>query len=664
VRYTYDVSEDSGGEPSPHAGRQPVTDAWSINDGYWDTDGDWHDTPEEAHHALLTAMGGTEGVAPPAALPLWIVRMGEQHDLLGPCRVILEDGTDIGTLVSLPPDLPVGYHDLRPEGDGPTTRLIVSPGHCRLPERSWGWAAQLYALRSRHSWGMGDLGDLRQLCEWSAGLGARVAMINPLHANAPTEHQQPSPYFATSRLYRNVLYLRIADIPGAAAWGSELARLDEAGRTLNEVDRIDRDAVFRLKQPALEQLYARFRDAGGHDAFDRWRHQEGPPLERFATWCALAERHGPVFREWPATLRHPDGAAVAAFVAEATDRVQFHAWCQWQVDLQLAAAGHAGVELVADVAVGFDPMGADGWAFQDVLAAGCRVGAPPDTFNTAGQDWGLPPFVPWKLRAAYYEPFAQTIRASFRHCGGVRIDHVMGLFRLYWVPPQGGPRDGAYVAYPGADLLDVVAVEAYKAGGFVVGEDLGTITEEAREALHERNILSYRLVWFEEGATTTLPERALAAVTTHDLGTIAGVWTGADLAVRRQLGLEPDEGPETDEPFHGRLIEVGGVEPDASVDDVVVAVHGALAEAPSLLLLATLDDCAATPHRPNLPGTIDEWPNWRIPLPLSLDELTASPLTRRVAAALDDGVRSGPPPPVSGAGDGGSGDPAIGGDGG
>jgi 4-alpha-glucanotransferase len=621
-----------------------MTDAWSITEGYWDTGGEWHATTEATRAALRAAMGGTDREAPPEPPPMWFVERGDHPRLQDRCDLALEDGTVLAGLDELPRDLPVGYHTLQPLHGGPATRLVLTPRRCRLPERAWGWATQLYALRSTSSWGIGDLGDLRGLCSWSAGLGARVTMINPLHASPPCEGQQPSPYFATSRLYRNLLYLRIADIPGASALGTELGRLDTAGRELNRLPRIDRDAVFRLKRDALQRLFDAFEATpAGDDAFEAWRRGEGAPLERFARWCAIAEREGQNFTTWPEELRHPDAPAVADFAGEHARRVRFHEWCQWQLDRQLADAGNAGVQLIADVAVGFDPCGADAWAFQDQLAAGCRVGAPPDTFNPHGQDWGLPPFVPWKLRAAGYDSFVQTIRSAFAHCGGIRIDHVMGLFRLYWIPPEGGPQDGAYVTYPGRELLDIVAVEAERAGGFVVGEDLGTVTDEAQEALVARNILSYRLLWFEEGPPSDLPRRALAAVTTHDLATIAGVWSGHDLRIRRDLGVIDDDGSPTDEPFHSRLIEVGGVADGAPVDEVIVAAHRGLAQAPSLLLLATLDDAVGTPDRPNLPGTIDEWPNWRIPLPLALEELTSLPLAREVAAAMDHGVHVAPP---------------------
>jgi 4-alpha-glucanotransferase len=509
----------------------------------------------------------------------------------------------------------------------------------------------LFALRSAGSWGMGDLADLRGLARWSASLGARAIMVNPLHAISPHPDVDPSPYFASSRLWRNLLYLRVTELPGAGVLGEELMRLDEAGRALNESARIDRAAVFELKRLALRRLFE-VSDASGleHAAFEAWRAAQGPSLRTFATFSALAEEHGPNFALWPEELRHPGRPEVARFAAANEPRLRFHEWCQWHLDRQLADAGRSGVHLLSDVAVGFDAFGADGWAFQDLLATGCRVGAPPDTFNTAGQDWGLPPFVPWKLRHACYEPIVATLRSAFAHCGGIRIDHVMGLFRLYWVPPEGGPADGAYVRYPASDLLDLVAVEAHRAGAFVVGEDLGTVEDEVRADLSDRGILSYRLLLFEQDPAEVTAQ-ALASVTTHDLPTTVGAVSGKDQADRERLALPGSDSGDGGLGEHVRRLAGD----DATTDeDVVVALHEQLAATPSLVLLATLDDAVANPDRPNMPGTTDEWPNWRLPLPVSLEELEQHPLPRRLAAVLDAAV--------TGQADGRDGSPASGGE--
>jgi 4-alpha-glucanotransferase len=442
-------------------------------------------------------------------------------------------------------------------------------------------------------------------------------------------------------LWRNVCYLRVTDLPGVSAIGPELARLDDAGRGLNERAQIERDEIYPLKLAALELLYGEFeRTDSGHAEFDAFVAAQGEPLERFATWCALAEEpgHGPSFPTWPAEHRHPTSPQVRQFATARRERVQFHQWCQWHLDRQLAAAADVGVGLVSDLAVGFDPAGADAWAFQHQLALECRVGAPPDTFNTQGQDWGLPPFVPWKLRQDRFSAFIATIRAMLAHGAGLRIDHVMGLFRLYWIPPGRGAGEGAYVRYPAHELLDLVALEAHRANAYVVGEDLGTVEDEVREDLEDRGILSCRLLWFEEELPERYPHQAFACITTHDLPTVAGVWTGADLEHRRRMGL-PTDGSH-DAYFRSRLHAATGLDDTASVDDVVAAAHRALATAPSAVVTATLDDAVGAPDRPNQPGTVDQWPNWRIPLPVRFEELVSHPLAQRVARALDDGVRA------------------------
>jgi len=300
--------------------------------------------------------------------------------------------------------------------------------------------------------------------------------------------------------------------------------------------------------------------------------------------------------------------------------------------VQLAAAS-ADVAIVHDLAVGFDPDGADAWEWQDVVAPGMSVGAPPDEFNRRGQDWGLPPFDPWRLRAAAYRPFVETVRSAFRHAGGLRLDHVMGLFRLFWVPHGTGPSEGTYVRYPAAELLDIVALESHRAGAWVVGEDLGTVEDEVRRELAARHVLSYRLFWFEDGDPASYPERALAAVTTHDLPTVAGLWSGADLAAQQGAGMDPSV--ESAAALRARVAQVAGAADDAPVDEVVAGVYEALGRAPSLLLAAGLDDALSVEERPNMPGTVDQWPNWSIALPASIEEIKADPRPRAIAELLN-----------------------------
>ena len=327
----------------------------------------------------------------------------------------------------------------------------------------------------------------------------------------------------------------------------------------------------------------------------------------------------------------PRPAGVAAFAAAHPDRVGFWAWLQFLADDQLGRAEEP-LPLLTDLAIGVDPDGADAWTLQDLLAGGVRVGAPPDEFNRAGQDWGLPPFVPHALRAAGYGPLTALWRAALGRGGGLRIDHVMGLFRLYWIPPGGDPADGAYVRYRGDELLAVLAVESMRAGAVVVGEDLGTVEPEVRAALHDAGVLSMRVAWFEDAPPEQYPVQALAAMTTHDLPTVAGVWSGEDGADQRAAGIEPDE--DALQRLTGKLMGLTGLGPDSPVEDVVVAAHERLAAAPTMLVAGSLEGALALPLRPNLPGTTDERPNWSQALPVPLADVFADPLVARVTSAL------------------------------
>ena len=605
--------------------------AWGIDTGYRDTSGRWRQPERTSIDAIAAAMGAgpDQRRPPPPEASWWSVRAGDAHGLRSACGLVLEDGTDLGVLTSLPPDLPLGYHELRPADDGPATRLVVSPGRCHLPDdlHTWGWAVQLYAARSAASWGIGDLADLRRLCAWSEGQGAGLVALNPLHAAGPALPQQPSPYYPSSRRYRSPLYLCVEEVPGAERLGADLGALAADGRRLNAERRIDRDRAWSLKLRALGRC---FDDFEGDARFEAFLDAEGAGLKEFATYCAIAEVHGNGWQSWPEGLRRPDSEEVSRFAAGAAERVRFHAWLQWLLDVQLADA--ATLPVVEDLAVGFDPGGADAWAWQDLLALDMRVGAPPDQFNTQGQDWGLPPFVPWKLRAVGYGPFIETLRTSLVHAGGLRIDHVMGLFRLFWIPLAGGPDAGTYVQYPARELLDIVALESARAGAFVVGEDLGTVEEEARAELARRGILSYRLLWFEPDPPERYPRQALAAVTTHDLPTVAGVWTGADFDAQQACGLSPTAEGRAE--LCDRLRTTAGVADDASPSEVVEGAYRALARAPSRVLVATLDDALEVEERPNMPGTVDQWPNWSLALPLALEDILDDPRPAAVAKTM------------------------------
>ncbi len=394
---------------------------------------------------------------------------------------------------------------------------------------------------------------------------------------------------------------------------------------------IDRDRVWEVKSSALESIFAGLGEVAD---LEKFRADRGEALERFATFCALAELHGPRWRAWPQEYRRSASEHVRRFSRSrpGSDRVRYYAWLQMLLELQAQdAATQVGV--LHDLAVGVDPDGADSWIWQEAFADGMTVGAPPDVFNTRGQDWNLPPFDPWRLRGNGYDPWIEALRSGFRHGAGIRVDHVMGLFRLFWIPRGSPPGLGVYIGYPRDDMLNILALEAYRAGGFVVGEDLGTVGDDVRRDLVERQIMTSRVWWFEDDPPDTWPRNALGSLSTHDLPTVAGVLTGSDIEQQQRLGLQPNE--DAASALQRKLLERTGSRPDTPVEQVTEEVYGDLAQAPCLILTASLDDVAAVEQRPNMPGTIDEWPNWNIALPLPLEELEQSALARGIAERLN-----------------------------
>lgn len=559
--------------------------ARGVATSYEDWAGRPREVPEDTVEAVLAAMEPYDDSPP----PLTVVREGDPR----------ADGRPVG------------------EYDG----LLIAPRRCPAPPRTWGWMAQLYGVRSRASWGMGDLGDLGRLACWSGcEAGAGFVLVNPLHAAAPGLPQEASPYFPASRRFLNPLYLAVEDVPELALADpdtrAEVLRLGNEARTLNASERVDRDAVYRLKSRALEALFPYARAAPLDD----------PGLRDFAVWSALAERHGGDYRDWPAEVRRPGSSAVER---ANPDRVAYHAWLQLVCDEQLAEAQRIArdsgmpVGLVLDLAVGVDPGGADAWAQQDDLAMGMTVGAPPDSFNEQGQDWRLPPWRPDRLRAGGYAPFRDLVRATVAHAGGIRIDHAMGLFRLFWVPEGMTAAEGTYVRYPADDLLGILVYECARAGAVAVAEDLGTVEPGVPETLRDNGILGSAVLWFEEGAAAAYPEQAFTSVTTHDLPTARGFWTddalpnAADRARVRAL-----------------LVAEGLAGEDATVDDLVVAMHAFVARTPSLMTAVALGDAVGDPRQPNMPGTLDEYPNWRLPLPVALEDLADDPSVAAVVEAV------------------------------
>jgi 4-alpha-glucanotransferase len=579
----------------------------------------------EVRAAVIAALG------PDAAGADAVAVVGRGADLPAPGELTLEDGSTLGRIGSMPADAPYGYHRLRRD-DEREQLIITGPGVCYLPRelRAWGWAIQLAATRSRASWGIGDLADLRELATWSAAAGAGFLAVGPLGAPNPGPRPEPSPYYPSTRRFGNPLYLRIEEVPGAERLGTELADLGPAGRALNDERMIDRSRVAALKLQALERIWAATVDRA---QFDAWRADRGVSLERWATFVVLSERFGAGWHGWPEPFRDPSGSAVAAAAHEHADRVAFHAWVQWCLDRQLADAS-AGLMRIADMPVGVDPGGFDAWDWQGQLAMGASVGAPPDRFNTAGQDWGLPPFIPSRLRAAAYRPFIETIHAQLRHAGGLRIDHVLGLFRLWWIPSGQDPARGAYVRSHTDELLEIVALESHRARAVVIGEDLGTVPPGVRRELRRRRLLSTRLALFERVPPSRYPAQSFAGVTTHDLPTMAGAWSGSDLRDQAASGLVPDRAAL--EMLRSRLARAAGVGTGAPLDDVVVGLHARLAEAPPALIAATLEDALRVEERPNIPGTVaPARDNWSLALPVPIEELVSDERVRATVEALD-----------------------------
>ncbi|MEU0024763.1 4-alpha-glucanotransferase [Streptomyces sp. NPDC006335] len=561
--------------------------------------------------------------------------------------------TEQGETRAAADQLPPGVHRLTataPDGRTADAHLIVAPPRLPAPpRRSYGLLVQLYSLLSHRSWGMGDLGDLAELSSWAGrALGAGFVQVNPLHAAVPGAPTDPSPYRPSSRRFPDPVHLRIEEIPEYAhvTDPDRLRTLRERaerlrGSVLEKGALIDRDAVWELKREALELVREVPLGPGRQAAYADYLAEGGQALEDHATWYALAERHGSDWRGWPSGLRDPRSAETARARGELMDRVDFHCRLAWLTESQLGAAQRtareAGMPLgvVHDLAVGVHPEGADAWAQQAYFAAGMSVGAPPDAFNARGQDWGLPPWRPDRLAESGYAPYRQLLRALFRYAGALRIDHVMGLFRLWWVPQGHPPTEGTYVRYDAEAMLAVLVLEASRAGAVVIGEDLGTVEPGVREALRERGVLGTSVLWFErdwEGDGRPLPpERwradCLATATTHDLPPTASRLTGEHVELRDSLGLltrpldeeRAEAAADTGEWLEllarlGLLHGTGGGADPSTQEAQIQAVHRYLLNTPARMVGVWLPDAVGDRRPQNLPGTWDQYPNWRLPI--------------------------------------------------
>ena len=596
----------------------------------------------------------------------------EQADVYVEPRTV--DGRQVGRATFVvPAGLPLGWHLLRtagPSGEA-ASPLAVTPDRLELPaalaDRSaWGLMVQLYSVRSRASWGAGDLRDLADLA-WLTGheAGAQFVLVNPLHAAEPVPPLTPSPYLPTTRRFVNPLYLRVEDV-------HETGYLTSADRALVEWSAeqaialdtddgpIDRDVVWAAKKAALEVVFAAPRSAARQSAFDDFRRREGRGLEDFALWCALVERDGPP--PWSADLRDPAAPGALRARTELADRVQFFCWLQWIADEQLATAQRtaheAGMSLgvMHDLAVGVHPSGADAWALGGVLARGASVGAPPDMYNQQGQDWSQPPWHPAELERVAYRPYRDLLRTVLRHAGAVRIDHIIGLFRLWWIPSGSSPADATYVRYDHEAMIGILALEARRAGAVVIGEDLGNVEPWVRDYLSERGVLGTSILWFEKDADgRPLPPEgyrrlALASVTTHDLPPTAGYLAEEHVALRERLGLLTEPVAEVRRAARAEraamlaaLRDLGMLGDDPSEREVVEALHRYVLRTPSVLVGVSLADAVGERRAQNQPGTDQEYPNWRVPLAdgggrlVLLDDLFRNTRFRSLAAVLAEG---------------------------
>jgi 4-alpha-glucanotransferase len=590
------------------------------------------------------------------------------------------------------PPLELGYYDLTltvgtgSREESGRTRLIAAPVQVFLPDclaadrRLWGLSLPLYALRSQGNWGMGDFADLQGLMPWAASLGAAFVGVNPLHAQAPRASHDPSPYAPTSRRFLNFEYLNLEMVPELASCPEAQALL--AGRGWQQALRRLRAAKFvvytevcRRKDRVLRLLYQTFQALHGPpeaprsprgEEFVRFLAGAGEPLARFGQFSALAESFRQAdWRRWPRDYQRPDSTAVAAFAREHPREVAFHQYVQWLAVGQLdEAAARARLQklpfsLYQDLALSAHPGGFDTWASPGLFAQGAPMGAPPDAFNPKGQNWGLPPLIPERLRETGYRFFIDTLRANCPVDGILRLDHVMALFRLFWIPRGLPPAKGAYVIYPARELLGILALESRRRRTLIVGEDLGTVTPRIRRELSKTGVFSYRVFYFERQGEYAFkppkayPRRALAAVTTHDLPTLTGFWLGQDIALKGQLSLYPDPRMAAADAEARRqdrlgvtsaLNRRGLLPPDTrpEVDppflcpeEVRFGVLEYLAQSSAALLEVRLEEIFGVPHQQNLPGTTREHPNWRRKLPLTLEAMQQSPEPQRLAPRLN-----------------------------
>lgn len=621
-----------------------------IYDDYWDQKGTKRVTGPATDHALLAAMGlaaETDAEAEATldalrkedaarALPRWLILETDQdsthtlsHDV-ALARLLLEDGTERAIAIDTPltlPGMPLGIHVL--DLDGTETTLLVGPRALPLPDPDWGVTLPLYGLRTVEEGGVGDFDDLRTAVTALGAQGASFVGLNPVHAGFPTDIGSTSPYSPSHRRRLNATHLAVP--------GERLSVGD---------DLIDYPAYVAAHRTAMNEAFSGFEAAGGDPRFDTWIYESGESLERFATHQALSDVHGPYWCNWPRVFHDATSEQVTAFRAANPAAIRFHAWLQWQAEQQLGAvaetADTTGMRfgLYLDLAVGTHPHGAETWSEGDSFAPGVSLGAPPDAFSPDGQVWALSPFNPLTLVAKHFRPLAETLRRQMRFAKLLRIDHVLGFERAFWVPTE-ADAPGTYVVMPREAMLAVVRIEAARAGATVIGEDLGNVPDGLQDSMVSAGILGCRLVMFEqpEHAVFRSPEEytetALASFGSHDVPTWAGWRLASDVDVRHELGYLSDE--DYDNALNWRRDEVAGFDALAGSDGPDPdPMHRFLGSTRSRLVALQIEDILGVVPQANLPGTVNTHPNWRRRLPVSASALDGHPAVARAASIMKE----------------------------
>ena len=620
------------------------------------------ETPFKMHVCLPSCLG---------CIPIRISLENENKEIRqwtvreGPEDVIDFRGRKYGKYAAEPGPLACGYYTLSihaPGGIRARSRLIIAPPKCFLPEgdmKAWGICLVLQEIRSGSNWGIGDFRDLGKIIDIIASLGGDFTGILPLHQIPLPE--SISPYWPLSRLYRNFIFLDLEGVPEFAP--ADRKALENEINALRETGYVDYGGVYLLKLKTLRNMFDRFyrqhytaRTPRGV-AFKEFAEKEGKNLLNYATFMAISETHGKYWKNWPGELIEPDGGPVDEFRQRNLGKVLFHMYAQWVIDGQLKELEDHALRmemrsgLYLDLAIGTVAGGADDWMFKSCFSSGASAGAPPDEFNLKGQNWGFPPMVPQKMRETGFEAFIETIRKNMENAGMLRIDHALGLFRLFWIPEGMGPRQGAYVKYPTEELLGILAIESTRHRTVIIAEDLGTVEPAIRQALMDRDMLSYRLLIYERlypspdlVPPSQYPRHAFCAVSTHDLPTLYGWWAGNDMEVKHALSLYPSEDSykadlaarQRDKAIILAALKKEGLirdnyeMPENMNEELMLAIYRHLGRTPCVYVSANIQDLFRSFEQTNMPGSHNDYPNWKAKAPIGTESLAglAAPFAR------------------------------------